>query len=144
MAEKRQIAIVLYPGMTALDALGPYEVLKLLPDSELRLVAHEPGPVVTDRSALLIGATLSFEETPHPFLVLVPGSEANTISAIADGRLLGLLKKAHDTSTMTTSVCSGALILGAAGLLKANVRQPPGERLPLLPQTDRCCYCRSP
>ena len=66
MAEKRQIAIVLYHGMTALDALGPYEVLKLLPDSELRFVAHEPGPVVTDRSSLIIGATHSFEETPHP------------------------------------------------------------------------------
>lgn len=64
MAEKRQIAIVLYPGMTALDALGPYEVLKLLPDSELRLVAHEVGPVVTDRDALIIGATHSLEETP--------------------------------------------------------------------------------
>jgi transcriptional regulator GlxA family with amidase domain len=118
MAEKRQIAIVLYPGMTALDALGPYEVLKLLPNSEQRLVAHEPGPVVTDRSALIIGATHSVEETPHPFLVLVPGSEANTISAMADGGLLGWLKKAHDTSTMTTSVCSGALILAAAGLLE--------------------------
>jgi transcriptional regulator GlxA family with amidase domain len=117
MAEKRQIAIVLYPGMTALDAVGPYEVLKLLPDSELRLVAHEPGPVVTDRSALIIGATHSFEETTQPFLVLAPGSEANTMSAMADGRLLAWLKRAHETSTMTTSVCSGALILAAAGLL---------------------------
>jgi putative intracellular protease/amidase len=52
MAEKRQIAIVVYPGMTALDAIGPYEVLKLLPDSELRLVAHQPGPIVTDSEAL--------------------------------------------------------------------------------------------
>src|SRR5665213_3526262 len=102
MADKRQIAIVLYPGMTALDALGPYEILKLLPDFELRLVAHEPGPVVTDRDVLISGATHSFEETPHPFLILAPGSEANTISAMADGRLLSWLKKAHETSTMTT------------------------------------------
>jgi transcriptional regulator GlxA family with amidase domain len=118
MAEKRQIAIVLYPGMTALDALGPYEVLKLLPDSELRLVAHETGPIVTEREVLIIGATHSLEETPHPFLVLVPGSEANTTSAMADGRLLAWLKKAHETSAMTTSVCSGALILASAGLLE--------------------------
>jgi len=104
--------------VTALDALGLYEVLKLLPDSELRFVAHEPGPVVTDRNALTIGATHSFEETPHPFLVLAPGSEANTMSAMADGRLLKWLKKAHETSAMTTSVCSGALILAAAGLLE--------------------------
>ena len=118
MLEKRQIAIVLYTGMTALDALGPYEVLKLMPDSEIRLVAHEPGPIATDRDALIIGATHGFEETPRPFLVLVPGSEANTTTAMADRRLLAWLRKVHETSTMTTSVCSGALILASAGLLK--------------------------
>ncbi|HSU99162.1 MAG TPA: DJ-1/PfpI family protein, partial [Roseiarcus sp.] len=118
MVQKRQIAIVLYPGMTALDALGPYEVLKLLPDSELRLAAHEVGPVVTDRETLIIGATHSLEETPHPFLVLVPGSEANTTTAMADGRLLAWLKEAHEKSAMTASVCSGALVLAAAGLLE--------------------------
>ena len=118
MVQKRQIAIVLYPGMTALDALGPYEVLKLLPDAELRLAAHEVGPVVTDRETLIIGATHSLEETPHPFLVLVPGSEANTTTAMADGRLLAWLKEAHEKSAMTASVCSGALVLAAAGLLE--------------------------
>jgi putative intracellular protease/amidase len=118
MADKHQIAIVLYPGMTALDALGPYEILKLLPDFELRLVTHKPGPVVTNRHTLIIGATHSFEETPHPFLILAPGSEANTTTAMADGRLLAWLKKAHETSTMTASVCSDALILAAAGLLE--------------------------
>jgi hypothetical protein len=80
MADERRIAIVLYPGVTALDALGLYEIMKLL--------AHEPGPVVTDRYALIIGAMHSFEETPHPFLILAPGSEANTAMAMGDGRLL--------------------------------------------------------
>ena len=50
MSEKRQIAIVLYPGFTSLDALGPYEVLKFLPDIETRFVAHEAGPIATDRA----------------------------------------------------------------------------------------------
>ena len=118
MPEKRQIAIVLYPGFTALDALGPYEVLKLLPDIEIRFVAHAAGPISTDRAILNIGATHSFDETSAPFLVLVPGSEANTTTAMADGRLIAWLKKAHETSTWTTSVCSGALILAAAGLLE--------------------------
>jgi putative intracellular protease/amidase len=117
MTENRQIAIVLYPGMTALDALGPYEVLKFLPTSEIRLVAHEPGPIVTDRQALIIGATHSFAETSHPYLLLVPGSEANTTTAMADARLLAWLRQAHETSEITASVCSGALILAAAGLL---------------------------
>jgi transcriptional regulator GlxA family with amidase domain len=117
VSEKRQIAIVLYPGVTALDALGPYEVLKFLPDVEVRFVAHEPGPVATDHGILIVGATHSFDETPAPFLVLVPGSEANTTTAMADGSLIAWLKQAHEMSTWTTSVCSGALILAAAGLL---------------------------
>jgi transcriptional regulator GlxA family with amidase domain len=118
MSQTRQIAIVLYPGLSALDALGPYEVLKYLPDVEIRFVAHEPGPVSTDRAILNIGATHAFDETQAPFLVLVPGSEANTTTAMADGRLLAWLKKAHETSAWTTSVCSGALVLAAAGLLE--------------------------
>ena len=75
-------------------------------------------PISTDRGMLIIGATHSFDETPAPFLVLVPGSEANTATAMADRRLIAWLKKAHETSTWTTSVCSGALILAAAGLLE--------------------------
>ena len=84
MPEARQIAIVLYPGLTALDALGPYEVLKYLSGAEIRFVAHEPGPVAIDRAALTIGATHSFDETSTPFMLLVPGSEANTTTAMAD------------------------------------------------------------
>lgn len=118
MSERRQIAIVLYPGFTALDAIGPYEVLKLLPDVEVRFVAHEPGPIATDRGILLIGATHSLDETPAPYLVLVPGSEATTTTAMADGGLVAWLKRVHVTSTWTTSVCSGALVLAAAGILE--------------------------
>jgi transcriptional regulator GlxA family with amidase domain len=114
----RQIAIVLYPGVTALDAVGPYELLKLIAGVDLRFVAHEPGPVVCDSGVLALGATHSFAETPRPDLVLVPGSEANTMQAMADGRLLSWLKQAHETTLYTTSVCSGALVLAAAGLLQ--------------------------
>lgn len=117
MADTRQIAIVLYPGLTALDALGPYEILKYLPGADIRFVAHEPGPITTDRGILTIGATHAFDETPAPFLLLVPGSEANTTTAMADGRLIAWLKKAHETSSWTTSVCSGGLVLAAAGIL---------------------------
>lgn len=118
MPEAKQIAIVLYPGFTPLDALGPYEVLKYLPGAEIRFVAHEPGPVATDRAELTIGATHSFDETPTPFMLLVPGAEANTTTAMADGRLLAWLKKTHQTTRWTTSVCSGALVLASAGLLE--------------------------
>ena len=61
-----QIAIVLYPGMTTLDAIGPHEVLRFIPDVEVRFVTHEPGPIVTDSGVLVLGATHSFAETPAP------------------------------------------------------------------------------
>ena len=117
MSSMKQIAIVLYPGLTALDALGPYEVLKMLPDAEIRFVAHEPGPITSDRGVLTIGATHSFDETPAPYLLLIPGSEANTATAMADEKLIAWIRKAHQTSTWTTSVCSGALVLAVAGIL---------------------------
>ena len=112
-----QVALVLYPGLTALDALGPYEVLKSLKNCDLRFVASEVGPVATDRGVLFVGATHSFDETPNPDLVLVPGSEAHTALAAADKKLVAWLQNAHQTSTYTTSVCSGAVVLAAAGLL---------------------------
>jgi transcriptional regulator GlxA family with amidase domain len=117
-ADPIQIAIVLYPGFTALDAVGPYEVLRNLPDVDLRFVAHEPGPIVTDAGILVMAATHSFAETPSPDIVLVPGSEAETVTAMADGPLIEWLQRVHQTSRYTVSVCSGTLILAAAGILR--------------------------
>jgi transcriptional regulator GlxA family with amidase domain len=112
-----QIAIVLYPGLTALDAVGPYEVLRLLPDAEVRFVAAAPGPVVTDSGVLFLGATHSYAETPSPDLVLVPGSGPRTATAMADTELLDWLRQVHETTRWTSSVCAGAMILAAAGIL---------------------------
>jgi transcriptional regulator GlxA family with amidase domain len=112
-----QIAIVLYPGMTALDAVGPYEVLRLLPDAEVRLVGAEPGPVVTDSGVLFLGATHSYTETPSPDVVLVPGSGPRTATTMADRQLTDWLRRVHETTRWTTSVCTGSMILAAAGLL---------------------------
>lgn len=112
-----QIAIVLYPGITALDAVGPYEVLHLMPDAEVRFVGAEPGPVVADSGVLFLGVTHSYAETPAPDIVLVPGSSVATATAMADKELTGWLRRVHETTAWTTSVCSGALILAAAGIL---------------------------
>lgn len=112
-----QIAIVLYPGLTALDAMGPYEVLRGIPDAELRFVGAEPGPVAADSGVLFLGVTHSYAETPSPDLVLVPGSGTSTATAMADKELIGWLRQVHETTAWTTSVCSGALILAAAGIL---------------------------
>src|SRR5439155_1609003 len=68
-----QIAIVLYPGFTALDFIGPYESLRWLPDAEVRFVWHEPGPITADSGVLVVAATHAFDETPSPDIILVPG-----------------------------------------------------------------------
>jgi transcriptional regulator GlxA family with amidase domain len=112
-----QIAIVVYPGFTALDFIGPYEVLRNLPDAEVRFVWHEPGPISADSGVLLVGATHSFDETPSPDILLVPGG-MTTFEHARDEKLLEWVRRAHQTATWTASVCSGSVILAAAGLLE--------------------------
>jgi putative intracellular protease/amidase len=112
-----QIAIVAYPGFTALDMIGPYEVLRNLPHAELRFVWHEAGPITADSGVLVIGATHSLDETPSPDVILVPGGPATPVHA-RDEKLLEWLRQAHQTASWTASVCSGSVILAAAGLLQ--------------------------
>jgi putative intracellular protease/amidase len=112
-----QIAIVVYPGYTALDFIGPYEVLRNLPDAEVRFLWHEPGPIAADSGVLLIGATHSFDETPSPDVILIPGG-MSTMEHARDEKLLDWVRRAHQTASWTASVCSGAVILAAAGLLE--------------------------
>ena len=112
-----QIAFVLYPGFTALDFIGPYDVLRNLPGSEVRFVWHEPGPVTADSGVLVVGATHSFDETPSPEVIVVPGG-MSTFEHAQDQKLLDWIRKAHESSVWTTSVCSGSLILAASGLLR--------------------------
>jgi transcriptional regulator GlxA family with amidase domain len=112
-----QIAIVLYPGLTVLDAVGPYEVLRLLPDAEIRFVGARADPVVSDSGVLVLGVTHTYDETPAPDIVVVPGSGPRTATAMSDKRLLDWLRVVHGTTTWTASVCTGAMVLAAAGIL---------------------------
>jgi transcriptional regulator GlxA family with amidase domain len=112
-----QIAIVLYPGFTALDFVGPYESLRWLPDTEVRFVWHEPGPITADSGVLIVAATHSFDETPSPDIILVPGG-FSTMEHARDDKVLDWVRQAHETATWTASVCSGSIILAAAGLLE--------------------------
>lgn len=111
------LAILVYPGMTALDAIGPYEILRMFPEIELRFVWKEIGPIITDSEILVIGATHTFEQTPTPDIIVVPGSSGDTAVMMADDDVIAWLKEAHPHTTYTTSVCSGSLILAAAGIL---------------------------
>ncbi len=113
-----KINILLYEGMTALDAIGPYEVLRNLPGAEVCFVAQEIGPVLTDSKVLSLVATHNFSTARPADIVLVPGGTAGTFAAAKNEAILAWLRKSDTTSQWTTSVCTGALILGAAGLLK--------------------------
>jgi transcriptional regulator GlxA family with amidase domain len=111
-----KIAIVLYDRLTALDAIGPYEVLSRIPDADLSFVAAEPGPVVTDNGMLTLVAEHALDDVPAPDIVLVPGGPGE-VAHRAGSPVLDWLRSVHETTTWTTSVCTGSLILGTAGLL---------------------------
>ena len=110
------IAIALFDALTALDAIGPYQVLAKLPGADVRFCAAEPGTVRTDDGVLALTADHAFADVPAPDIVLVPGGRGTREGDRS--ALLDWLRDAHETSTWTTSVCTGALLLGAAGLLE--------------------------
>jgi len=110
-----EIAIPLYDRFTALDAVGPYEVLWRIPGARVRWVGAEARPYATDRGLELV-AEATFADVPAPDVLVVPGG-TGTLDALADERLVDWIRAADATSTWTTSVCTGALLLGAAGLL---------------------------
>jgi len=112
-----QVAIPLYDGFTALDAVGPYEVLSRVPGAEMRFVGFEIGPVRTDNDQLALQVNAELEQVPEPDVICVPGGLGSR-ALLDDQRLLGWIRHAHDHSQWTTSVCTGSLLLGAAGLLQ--------------------------
>lgn len=111
-----QIAILLFDGLTALDAIGPYEALNRLPGATTTFVAEQPGPKRTEDGSLALTADASLSETPAPDIVLVPGGKGRR-ALMDDGPVHEWLRSAHESSTWTASVCTGSLILAASGLL---------------------------
>jgi transcriptional regulator GlxA family with amidase domain len=111
-----QIAIPIFDRLTALDAVGPYEVLSRLPDATVTFVAAEAGPKRTENRMLALSADRRLDELPHPDIVVVPGG-FGTRELMSDETMLGWIRTAHETSRYTTSVCTGSLLLAAAGLL---------------------------
>ena len=109
-----QIAILLYENMTALDVVGPYQVLVNLPGADVRLVAAEVGSVRSD-TGMCIVADSTFADVPNPDIILIPGGLDS--SHATDEVTLKWICTAHENTTWTTSVCTGALILGQAGIL---------------------------
>ncbi len=113
-----KIAIFIYEGLTALDAIGPYEVLSRFPDAEVHFVGRERGTIRTDSNFLELRIDTPIAELPNPDIILVPGSTGGALHVMRQQDVLSWLQEAHKTSKLTTSVCTGAFILGAAGLLQ--------------------------
>jgi putative intracellular protease/amidase len=111
-----QIACVLFPRLTALDIIGPYEVLQRLPDATVTFVGHQRGEVRTENGFLGLTVDATFDEMQTPDVLIVPGG-VGTRALLHDAPLLDWVRHAHKTTRYTTSVCTGAMILAAAGLL---------------------------
>ena len=109
------IAIPLFDRLTALDAIGPYEVLSRLPGARVRFVAVTPGTYRTDKALGLV-ADESLDAVPAPDIVMVPGG-MGTRALLTPNPLLDWLRRVHPTTRWTTSVCTGSLLLAAAGIL---------------------------
>jgi putative intracellular protease/amidase len=110
------VAIPLFPRFTALDAVGPYEVLQRIPSIDVVFVGHRRGEVRTENGMLGVSCDAAFDEVGAPDVVVVPGG-IGTRQLIHDDAIRAWLRSVHPNTTLTTSVCTGALLLAAAGLL---------------------------
>jgi transcriptional regulator GlxA family with amidase domain len=109
------IAIPLFDDITVLDAVGPYEILSRVPGYEVIFVGAEKRAYSSDNGMLRINADATLDEVPSPDIVLVPGGYG--VWPAMAGPIVPWIQRAHESSTWTTSVCTGALLLGAAGVL---------------------------
>jgi transcriptional regulator GlxA family with amidase domain len=111
-----RIAIPLFTDLTVLDAVGPNEILCAMPGADVRFVGLERGPVRSSSGGLQLTVEERFEDVPRPDVIVVPGG-TGTRRLLREERVLTWLRTAHETTTWTTSVCTGSLVLAAAGLL---------------------------
>jgi cyclohexyl-isocyanide hydratase len=113
--QKLVVGMLLFPGMTQLDLTGPFEVLARLPGCRVEIVAKEAGPIVTDKG-LVISADRDFASAPQYDLIAVPGGPG-TDDAILDGETVSFVRQQAAGARFILGICTGSLLLGAAGLL---------------------------
>ena len=130
-----QIAFLIYEGLTALDIIGPYEVFNQIPGVDVRFVAKQSSSIRVDSGAFSIGVDHKLADVPRPDVIVVPGGLAGTFAAAKDPEILDWVRDAHAGSRYSTSVCTGSLILGAAGLLKGSSATTHWAAKALLEQT---------
>ncbi|SEG89907.1 DJ-1/PfpI family protein [Actinacidiphila yanglinensis] len=111
-----RIVFPIFDGFTSLDAVGPYEVLRMLPGAEVVFAAEDTAPVTDDAGRLTVTPSATLAATTSADVLVVPGGPGARRN-LGNEALLGWIRRIHATSTWTTSVCTGSLLLGAAGLL---------------------------
>jgi transcriptional regulator GlxA family with amidase domain len=117
--QTKTIAFVIYEGLTPLDFIGPLSALGHLGDPyKAVVVAEHTNPMNVESGILKFSATHTFEEVPNPYVIVVPGGGTPTIRAMANPAITDYIKKWADSAEYVTSVCTGALILAATGLLE--------------------------
>jgi len=117
MTDHLQIAIPLFPKYTALDAVGPYEVLQRIPNFDIVFVGHDRGEVRSENGMIGLSVDTTFEDVATPDVIVFPGG-VGTRALENDARVLDWVRRAHAGTRFTTSVCTGSVVLGAAGLLR--------------------------
>jgi putative intracellular protease/amidase len=128
-----QVAIALYPGFTVLDAIGPYQVFNEVPDSDVVVCAARPGRLDDEDRQLHFDIDHTFDDITRPDVLLVPGGCTPARIPQDYQLVIDWIRAAHEHTTYTTSVCTGSLLLGAAGLLdglEATTHWRSYERLP--------------
>ena len=117
MTDNLQVAIPLFPKFTALDAVGPYEVLQRIPFIDITFIGHQLGEVRSENGMLGITVDAAFDDHRQPDVIMFPGG-IGTRMLQSDQRVIDWVRHGHATARFTTSVCTGSLVLGAAGLLE--------------------------
>ena len=129
-----EIAVLLFDKMTALDAVGPYEVLHRLPNATIKFVGETKGLKLTDSKMLSLAADYTLDEVSRPDVLLIPGGDVRV--PVGSKKVIDWILTAHKTTKYTVSVCTGSLILGAAELLRGKRRRRGG-------QPKKCLLIRS-
>lgn len=130
----KHIALLAYPEMTALDLIGPHHVLSMVPGVKVHLVGRDRSPVTTDLG-LVITPDTTFDDCPEQLeVIFCPGGTRGTLAAMQEAATLDFLRSRGATARWVTSVCTGSLLLGAAGLLHGHRATSHWATLPLLSQ----------
>lgn len=126
--------IPLFDRFTALDGIGPYEVLQRIPEIDVTFIGHDVGEVRSENGFLGVTRDATFDDVPNPDVIVFPGG-VGTRQLVDDERVLDWVRTAHATTRFTTSVCTGSIVLGAAGLLDGLTATTHWSAYPALEQT---------